>query len=125
MFRFLTWNLVRTVARAKQLEHEERAHLRANRTSISSGRPSVDALQTPGYTDVDSDDEEAARERDPRAARAASLVDALLEGDELEDAGLFSDEDLTYDDSDIETQSPIRDDHDELAHVAKGNTGRN
>ncbi|KAF8456237.1 hypothetical protein BGX38DRAFT_1087392 [Terfezia claveryi] len=113
----------RTVARARQLEHEERTHNRANRASLSSGRPSTDARSPGGYTDLDSD-EEAARERDPRAARAASLVNVLLEGDELEDAGLFSDEDLTYDDSDLENQLATTNDEAELLDVGIGNTNR-
>ncbi|KAI5786468.1 hypothetical protein DFH27DRAFT_260020 [Peziza echinospora] len=97
----------RTIARAKQLEHEERANIRGTRTSTSSGRPSYDALRTPAYTDVDSDEEEeeAARIRDPRAAHVAQLVGSLVEGDELEEAGLFSEEDdIAYgDDADLES----------------------
>ncbi|KAF8424569.1 hypothetical protein EV426DRAFT_82433 [Tirmania nivea] len=113
----------RTVARAKKLEHEERAHTRANRTSLSSRRPSTDARSPGGYTDIDSD-EEAARERDPRAAQAASLVDALLVGDEFDEAGLFSDEDLTYDDSDLENQRAAGSDEEELLDVRIGNIDR-
>lgn len=89
------------------MEHEERANIRGTRTSTSSGRPSYDALRTPAYTDVDSDEEEeeAARIRDPRAAHIASLVGSLVEGDELEEAGLFSEEDdIVYgDDEDLES----------------------
>ena len=98
----------RTVARAKQLEHEERAHLRPGRNSVSSARPSFEPARTPalGYTDVDSDDEEA-HEIDPRAVQVASFVGALVEGDPLEEAGLLSEDDLRYDsdlDDDAEEQ---------------------
>jgi len=101
----------RTVDRAKQLEHEERSHL--NRTSISSGRPSTDRLRNSVYTDISSDDEAA----NPRPALAASLINALIEGDELE-AGLFSDENVANDDSDLESQSA---NEQELLGATKGN----
>ncbi|KAF8469520.1 hypothetical protein BDZ91DRAFT_55004 [Kalaharituber pfeilii] len=116
----------RTVARAKQLEHEERAHLRASRTSTSSGRPSfADTLAPAHYTDIESDDEEAARERDPHAAQAAAIVGALVEGDELEEAGLFSEEDLTYDDdSDSGSAGTPGRDEEELLDVSRVSTDR-
>lgn len=74
----------RTVARARQLEIEERAAMRAGRAAN-------------GYHD-DSDDS-AARVVDPRAARAAMMVEGLIEGDEMREAGLF--EDTEEEDGDV------------------------
>ena len=112
--------LYRTVERAKQLEHEERAQIRANRTSLSSRQPSTDTYSPSGYTDVDSDEETL----HPRVVQTVSLVDTLLEGDELDEAGLFSDEDLTYNDSDLENQRATKNHEEELLDVGKGNTDR-
>ena len=109
--------LSRTVARAKQLEHEERAHLRSNRTSISSGRLSSEVMRNAGYTDASSDDE-INHSRDPHAARVASLIGALMEGDELAEATLFSDD--TRDESDLEIQQAAGVYEEELLDVTRG-----
>ena len=107
----------RTVARAKQLEHEERAHLRSNRTSTSSGRLSSEVVRDAGYTDASSDDE-ANYSRDPRAAQMESLIGALVEGDELAEAALFPD-DPRDDDSDLESQQAVRVHEEELLDVTR------
>lgn len=66
----------RTIHRAKQLEAEERARLRS-----ATGSP---LPQGPSYFDVE--------DNDPHAAAAAGLLAGLVEGDELERAGVWSDE---------------------------------
>lgn len=109
----------RTIARAKQLEHEERAHLRSNRASVSSGRLSSEAVRNAGYTDVSGDDEDI-YSRDPHIARVAPLLDVLMGGDELADAELFSD-DTRGDDIDLESQQAISVHEEELLDVTRGN----
>lgn len=71
----------RTIKRAHQLEAEERARTRTS--SNSSPLPSG-ALPPPSYFDVE--------DNDPHAAIAAGLLAGLVEGDELERSGVWSDE---------------------------------
>lgn len=71
----------RTIKRAHQLEVEERARMRSS--SNSSPLPSG-TLPPPSYFDVE--------DNDPQAAAAAGLLAGLVEGDELERSGIWSDE---------------------------------
>ncbi|KAI5847089.1 hypothetical protein DFP73DRAFT_493578 [Morchella snyderi] len=75
----------RTIKRANQLEAEERARIRGTMASPSGRTPS-----SAQFTDDES--------LDPHAATAAGLVAGLVEGDELEQAGIFSDVSSSEDD---------------------------
>lgn len=71
----------RTIKRAKQLDAEERARMRSS--SNSSPLPSG-TFPPPSYFDIE--------DNDPHAAAAAGLIAGLVEGDELERSGVWSDE---------------------------------
>lgn len=69
----------RTIKRAHQLEAEERARMHSSSSPLPSG-----TLPPPSYFDVE--------DNDPHAAAAAGLLAGLVEGDELERSGIWSDE---------------------------------